>query len=265
MLARTLHSAGASTGFSDPWGLPDSRRRPRASSLAASSSPGRHACSPRRARVWIRLADGPRGPQPPHQAAGDPGSPVAGRPRDALGREASVGETRYFLDASDVIVRVGGGWNAFALAGDAPAICAGSIEGRSLWDFVRGDGVREILAKLFERARAAAEPIVLPFRCDGPKVRRHMVARLQAQDDLLLVATRVVKEERRFREARWAPDDAATDRLFTMCSWCCRVRLGAAWCEVEEALDRSDCLGPPLPAITHGICPSCRERLTSEV
>ena len=57
---------------------------------------------------------------------------------------------------------------------------------------------------------------------------------------------------------------AQSDALIRMCGWCKRVPLpGDRWVEVEQALDVLHLFeaSGPLPAISHGICPECMDKM----
>ena len=81
---------------------------------------------------------------------------------------------RYRVDATDRINWVDSWWLAFARENGAPELTADSVIGRSLWDFVSGADTRRLFKAIHERVRSSGAPVVLPFRCDSPSLRRHM-------------------------------------------------------------------------------------------
>jgi len=55
-----------------------------------------------------------------------------------------------------------------------------------------------------------------------------------------------------------ATDLPRSEETLTMCGWCDRFLVGEEWVEVEEAAARLELFRlPELPAIVHGVCPSC--------
>lgn len=169
----------------------------------------------------------------------------------------------YEIDAADRIVRVSPDWSAVALAAGAPELDDAFVVGRSLWDFVADPTTRQLYAAMLERARTEARPLSFSFRCDTPTERRLMQMQLTG-----LPAGGVAFEVRVIAvQARPAVVllDCGTPRrgMVRMCSWCKRLPVPSGeWLEVEDAVKVLDLLDrTPLPAITHGICPQCYERV----
>ena len=170
----------------------------------------------------------------------------------------------YEVDAADLIVAVGGDWDAFALANEAPELAHGAVLGRSLWEFVAGIQPRHIFGHLLTAARGRPQPVVVTANCDSPALRRCLRLTLAGRPaGSVRVESVVVAEEPR------APLDllartAKRDRnLITMCSWCNSVRLPQGeWVTIERAVDELRLLRDPhYPALTHGICAACESRL----
>lgn len=163
----------------------------------------------------------------------------------------------YAVDAEDRITSFRGGLGP---SDDAPP-CADVI-GHSLFDFVAGGEVVDFYRLLLDRVRAEGRSTEIPFRCDGPHVRRFMSLTLVPDDDGV-VGFRAYLEREEQRPAiellrSRAPRD---ERLLRMCSWCKRVDADG-WVEVEEAIERKGSFDAEnLPELTHGICDSCEERL----
>jgi len=58
------------------------------------------------------------------------------------------------------------------------------------------------------------------------------------------------------------PDAERDEEPLEMCGWCDRFLVEGSWVEVEVASDRLDLFRrEKLPAISHGICPECDNRL----
>jgi len=61
-------------------------------------------------------------------------------------------------------------------------------------------------------------------------------------------------------------DDVVVRVVLRIGSWCKRVYTDAAWLEVEDAVERLGLFeSEELPAISHGMCPSCETGLLKAV
>jgi hypothetical protein len=169
----------------------------------------------------------------------------------------------YAIDEHDHLVKVDQGYYRFAEENGWTE--AGTSLGRSLWDYVAGEDLKKVQRLLLRRIRDEVGDVELPFRCDGPDVRREMEVRILARPGgrAVLFSARLRSEEER-DVPQPLLDPAAprgTDTL-TMCGWCDRFEVDGEWVEVEEAARRLALFErPELPALTHGICPDCNELL----
>lgn len=118
---------------------------------------------------------------------------------------------------------------------------------------------------LLRRVRAELGSVDLPFRCDGPTVRREMDIRIASQSSgrFVLFSARLRTEERRDEfQPLLAAETPRGEETLTMCGWCDRFLVESEWVEVEEAVARLGLFQlPALPAIDHGVCPDCTEML----
>ena len=118
---------------------------------------------------------------------------------------------------------------------------------------------------LLRRIRSEARSVELPFRCDGPEVRREMDIRIAASNSRRLVLFSARPRQEQTREERQPLLDVSAPRgedTIEMCGWCDRFLVEGEWVEVEEAAARLRLFArPELPEITHGICPACTEML----
>ncbi|HXR30647.1 MAG TPA: hypothetical protein VN752_05865 [Solirubrobacterales bacterium] len=169
----------------------------------------------------------------------------------------------YAIDEQDHLIKVDDGYYRFAEENGWPE--ASTSLGRSLWDYVAGHELRKLQRMLVRRIRDEVGHVELPFRCDGPAVRREMDIRIVARP-----GGRVVLFSARLRsEQAWdAPQpllDADAPRggdTLEMCGWCDRFEVDGDWIEVEEAARRLQLFNrSELPAISHGICPPCNALL----
>ena len=171
----------------------------------------------------------------------------------------------YRLDGEDKISDVSAEWGAFARENGAPELAGRTVLGRSIWDFVVGVEARQLWSRLFARCRATRESRRLPYRCDGPDVRRYLVMALEASEgsDILCVS-HVLREEARESVPLLDPVVPRTGEALLACSWCRKVYVGGRWVEVEHAVQTLRLFErAKLPSLTHGICPACAELAAS--
>lgn len=169
----------------------------------------------------------------------------------------------YAINEDDHLVRVDEGFYRFAEENGWED--AGTSLGRSLWDYVAGDEMVKLQRLLVRRVRDEVGDVELPFRCDGPGLRREMNIRIVARP-----GGRVVLFSARLRsEQAWEvpqplldPEAPRGEEVVEMCGWCDRFKVGDEWVEVEEAARRLELFNRgELPALSHGICPDCNELL----
>jgi hypothetical protein len=167
------------------------------------------------------------------------------------------------IDEQDLIVKVDEGFYAFAAETGWDG--AGSSLGRSLWDFVSGHELEKLQRMLLRRVRGELRSVDLPFRCDGPALRREMDLRItsQASGRLVLFSASLRAEKRRDEfQPLLAAHTPRGEETLTMCGWCDLFLVGGKWVEVEEAVARLGLFEmPELPAISHGVCASCTAML----
>jgi hypothetical protein len=118
---------------------------------------------------------------------------------------------------------------------------------------------------LLRRVRGDLRSIDLPFRCDGPAVRREMDIHIasQASGRFVLFSARLREEEERDEfQPLLAAETPRSEETLTMCGWCDRFLVDGEWVEVEEAATRLGLFAlPKMPTIGHGVCPDCSEML----
>jgi hypothetical protein len=169
----------------------------------------------------------------------------------------------YAIDDHDHLIRVDEGCYRFAEENGWSE--AGTSVGRSLWDYVEGDQMRKLQRLLVRRVRDEIGDVELPFRCDGPDVRREMNIRIVARPGgrVVLFSARLHSEEtREAPQPLLDPSAPRGEEMLTMCGWCDRFEVGDEWFAVEEAAKRLGLFDrPELPTISHGICPDCNEML----
>ncbi len=168
----------------------------------------------------------------------------------------------YAIDDQDHLIKVDEGYYRFAEENGWDG--AGASLGRSLWDFVAGHELKKLQRLLLRRIREEVRDIELPFRCDGPDVRREMDIRIVAHPSgrVVMFSARLRSEEPREAQPMLDPEVPRSANTLDMCGWCDRFEVDGEWVEVEEAATRLELFKRrELPAISHGICPRCSEML----
>ncbi len=118
---------------------------------------------------------------------------------------------------------------------------------------------------LVRRLRRENRSVELPFRCDGPGVRREMNLQVTCHPPgrFVLFSARLQSEDRRAEpQPLLSPETPRGTQTLVMCGWCDRFLVDGAWVEVEEAVARLGLFQlEELPTISHGVCPACGEML----
>jgi hypothetical protein len=169
----------------------------------------------------------------------------------------------YAIDEQDHLIKVDQGFYRFAEENGWAE--AGTSLGRSLWDYVAGHEMKKLQRLLIRRVRDEVGDVELPFRCDGPDVRREMNIRIVARPGgrVVLFSARLRSEQARDLPQRLLdPSTPRNEKTLEMCGWCDRFEIDGEWVEVEEAARRLELFNQAeLPALSHGICPDCHEML----
>jgi len=175
----------------------------------------------------------------------------------------TVESLSYAIDEQDHLVRADEGYYRFAEENGWDE--ASTSLGRSLWDYVAGEEMKKVQRILVRRIRDEVGSVELPFRCDGPAVRRKMDIRIAARPGgraVLFSARLRAEEEREEPQPLLNPEVPRAEDTIDMCGWCDRFDVEGEWVEVEEAARRLELFNrPELPALSHGICPDCNEML----
>jgi len=180
----------------------------------------------------------------------------------------------YITDPDGIITACGEpGWKrALAASGSKARLDPQQVIGRSLFDCITGEAVRDSYRVHMERA---ADPRrharVFLYRCDTPdliRVMRMAITAVRDPDGTLtgfLFQTVVVQITERVPVALFtfpaATEDTASWPFLGMCSYCQNVRFPARSKEGEgEWLDAIDYYrrgGDNAVVISHGVCPTC--------
>jgi hypothetical protein len=167
----------------------------------------------------------------------------------------------YSIDGDDVLTGVGGHWADFARSNGASDLADPPAD-RDLWSYLAGDDVRAVWRLLVRRVRAGGATIAIPIRCDAPHALRWFDLTLAAGDRATVHFRSVLRREepRAPSTPTRAPAPAASaSPLLRVCSWCTACHDGVRWVPVDDLVrNRRIFEAAAPPALTHGICPSCR-------
>lgn len=178
---------------------------------------------------------------------------------------ASHSTIEYRVDGNNVIVDVRGPWRELASANGAPELA--EPIGQDLLETIAGGSTRMVTKDLLDRVRATRRTVEIPFRCDAPDRRRFMRLRLLPVGERgIAFRSWLVREEERPPVRILDIQEARSDELLKICSWCKKVDADGEWLELEEAADRLALFEAPLlPDLTHGICDECERTLSSAI
>lgn len=184
----------------------------------------------------------------------------------------------YVIDANDVITNVNDSWESFADENGSEGL-GKRVVGSWLWQHLAGVEVKHLFRVLLERVRTTGKVVRVPFRCDAPDLRRHMILEVTPlPDDVVRFSSWADEEESRETvhlleaDREWSPDG-----FLRMCAWCKRIDAGpqvaadlmteaGKWEEVEDALTELQLFhADPLPRISHGVCSDCKELVLKEL
>jgi hypothetical protein len=182
-------------------------------------------------------------------------------------RTSALPAFEYHLDSHDLINWVSEDWLGFARENGATDLTADNVVGRSLWDFIPDEPTRRLYRDVFGTVRTTDQPVVIPFRCDSPTLRRFM--RLEVRHhpgcgiDLKSVLVRAEPCERRTLLDADAPQSS---NCITMCSCCKHVLVEPhGWLPVEEANTHPRiCQIGKRPQIRYEVCAACKTLATSQ-
>ncbi|MCW5785022.1 MAG: hypothetical protein KIT39_17025 [Nitrospirales bacterium] len=174
----------------------------------------------------------------------------------------------YSIDKADRIRFINEGWLQFACQNAGGHLNRAYVIGKSIWDFIEGEDLRQIYRHIFKAVRMKQQAAVFKFRCDSPVCRRYfqlMVSPLPEGE--LMFSTHPIRVVPRDPVLFLDPDVERGEPFLTICSWCMKVRLpNREWVELEEVVNALDLLGSPVvPSLTHGICLECQSHVEKKL
>jgi hypothetical protein len=167
----------------------------------------------------------------------------------------------YELDDQLNIVSIDAGWSEFALANGAPELTAPALLGRPLMSRIAGDSTAHLYETLFDKVRRTRRPIVVPFRCDAPTLRRFLELTIAPGSRGLRLTSTLLRTESRLRVSLLDARTPRGEEWIQMCSFCKHVKGPEGWCEVEDAVVALHLFERDLvPTVSHGVCPACLQK-----
>lgn len=167
----------------------------------------------------------------------------------------------YTIDRHDRIRSVGGGWDVFAVANDAPELVGSAVVDTSFWDHIVGDTTVQIYRQILSVARAG-KSMRFDLRCDSPDRRRflNMTITPVSESGVCFEITTIRVEERSAQDV-FRKAGQCSECVVVACSWCKKIKTGEGlWYEVEDAVP---ILGlfelVEVPQLSHGMCEKCYE------
>ncbi|MES2357438.1 MAG: PAS domain-containing protein [Gemmatimonadota bacterium] len=167
---------------------------------------------------------------------------------------------RYRIDRDDRIAEVNDAWPKFATENEGDGLEPSRILSRSIWDFLADDTTIQLYKSMIRQSREGGLPVRFRFRCDSPDRRRLLAMEITSnlEGDVMFTVRSAVEQSRPY-VSLLGHADLHSGGFLVMCAWCKHIPLSTdRWVEAEEAVDALGLFsGSPLPALTHGICPSC--------
>ena len=131
----------------------------------------------------------------------------------------------YTVDSEDRLRWVSPTWLAFARENGASELTAENVLGRSVWSYIADEPTRELYGVLLRQIRHRGVQVMLPFRCDSPRLRRFMrltMRPLNGDGPVRFDGVLVKTESRRPVRLLDAAAPRSSDTL-TLCSLCQRA------------------------------------------
>jgi hypothetical protein len=166
----------------------------------------------------------------------------------------------YTINADDVIVETGAGWDYFADANGAPELLHHDVIGRPLFSYFVDEQPILFWKKLLSQVRQRQQDLTLTFRCDSPEAKRLLSMHIRlGNDNHLHITTCPLKTVPLNVAARPIYARTQVETPITRCSQCNRVHWKDVWCEVFDAVQAGmviDELGRF--SVVYAICDDCR-------
>lgn len=173
----------------------------------------------------------------------------------------------YEIDADDRIVFCSDTWNNFATRNDGDHLAFERIKGQSIWSHISCERTVRLYKRIFASARAG-KPVQFFLRCDSPTVRRLLhVSVSPTIEGRVRTTTLLFRADERdpLHTTPCCESHPSDDRCYTLCTWCNKLDADG-WLELEDVIgNRSSAGRATPPAVRHGICDACHDRIDQQV
>lgn len=162
----------------------------------------------------------------------------------------------YTISLDGILTGFDIGYQLYDDASEAESFRLAHHLGASIVQFIEGHPTQTFWLDVFDRVRLSGRTHVLPYRCDGPNLKRYMRVVLSPERDKLLrlehylVRVSPLPLPLRFRSETSAPS--------IRCSICNDVRHGGVWREPEMALDLGLLKAGSINRVIYDICDDCK-------
>lgn len=163
----------------------------------------------------------------------------------------------YRINQTDQIYFVNDDWLDFGKK-NGLAYSVEKVIGSSLWRHISDMTTRQLYFDIIGKIRRSGRRAKVPFRCDGPAVRRFMELEISAltPSDVEFKGV-LIREEPREKVDLLDSSLARSAEILLMCVWCKKVKI-SEWVEVESAAQELRLFEKSkLPLISHVTCPGC--------
>ncbi len=174
----------------------------------------------------------------------------------------------YRLDAEDRFIEIGGAWDAFARENSSPHLMTSNVLGTPLRQWISCETTWQIYQAIFEIVRKKTKEVRIPYRCDGPNVRRFMELKITPDIEAgVKCQSFLLRREQRDTIRLLDPDAPRDNDFLSICGWCKQIEaLPNQWMETERGVQVLRLfLRKKLPKLTHGICPTCEKHLERQL
>lgn len=172
----------------------------------------------------------------------------------------------YRVNAEDEIVYVNEAWEHFAAENSGEALLRDDVLSMPIWEYISDVTTDQLYRDLMHRVRAGV-PARFTIRCDSPTQRRLLeISMTSWGGGGIEFCSRTISTEERVTQELFDSGAHRSEAMVRVCSWCNRVEQNGGWREVEEVVLQTRVFERPRPpAVTHGICDDCVQRMQDTI